>query len=82
MHDHHKMIPLYVGHVDNQTFMDSWGYQVSDDPIHRIVTLTVGISGRYFANIGAKMLYGDTYQWSDCLSAVYVDAIWGLNCIN
>lgn len=54
MHNHHKMIPFYVGHVDNQTFMDSWGYQAPDDPMHRIVTLTVGISGRYFNNIGEK----------------------------
>lgn len=82
MHNHHKMIPFYVGHVDNQTFMDSWGYQAPDDPMHRIVTLTVGISGRYFNNIGAKMLYGNSYTWEDCLQAVYVDKIWGLNCIN
>ena len=82
MHNHHKMIPFYVGHVDNQTFMDSWGYQLPGDPVHRIVTLTVGISGRYFANLGAKMLYGNSYQWSDCLQSVYVDKIWGLNCIN
>lgn len=82
MHNHHKMIPFYVGHVDNQSFMDSWGYQAPGDPAHRIVTLLFGISGRYFSDpIGAKMLYGDSYQWSDCLSAVYVNAIWGLNCI-
>ena len=82
MHNHHKMIPLYVGHVDNQTFMDSWGYQDPDDDVHRIVTLLFGISGRYFNNVSAKMLYGNSYQWSDCLSAVFVDAILGINCIH
>lgn len=82
MHNHHKMIPLCVRHTDNQTFMDSWGYQAPGDNTHRIVTLLIEISGRYFTNLSAKMLYGDSYQWSDCLSAVYVNAIWGLNCIS
>lgn len=82
MQNHHKMIPFYVGHVDNQTFMDSWGYQFENDDVHRIVTLSWGISGRYFTNVGAKMIYGNGYNWADCLSAIYVDAIWGLNCIS
>ena len=82
MQNHHKMIPFYVGHVDNQTFVDSWGYRFANDDVHRMVTLSFEISGRYFSDVGAKMLYGNSYQWADCLSSIYIDAIWGLNCIN
>lgn len=81
MHNHHKLITMYVNHIDNQTFMDSWGYQAQGD-VHRIVTLMFGISGRYFKDLSAHMLYGDSYQWSDALSAIYVNAIYGINCIN
>ena len=81
MQNHHKLIPMYVNHIDNQTFMDSWGYQAQGDA-HRIVTLMFGISGRFFKDLSAHMLYGDGYQWAECTSAIYVDAIYGINCIN
>lgn len=81
MHNHHKLITMYVNHIDNQTFMDSWGYQAQGDA-HRIVTLMFGISGRFFKDLSAHMLYGDGYQWVECTSAIYVDAIYGINCMN
>lgn len=81
MHNHHKLITMYVNHIDNQTFMDSWGYQARGDA-HRIVTLMFGISGRFFKDLSAHMLYGDGYQWVECTSAIYVDAIYGINCMN
>ncbi len=81
MQGNHKMIIMHVNYTDNQIFTDSWGYLSADDSVHRMVTLRFGISGRYFLNPVAKMLYGDSYQWSDATSAVYVDAIYGINCI-